>query len=279
VVRNRRGVALILVLSLLVVLGLVAFDVAARARAESNMLIDLKARAAGRYAAESGILMARTAVQRWVDSTPLPPERARLFHHLSTLNDSLTHIGVGAAEFDAAVLDLNARIDLIHSSVGTLQGLFSQFIPKDRAKTVALALKNEPISRFAELARVTGADDSLALSVAPYVTIWGDGLIDINTAPEAVLASLPGIGRAVAQRIVSRREAGEVFTSSDAFRPTSATGPVSAEGFPSLTVAPTRVMLVSRGWQPGSPMTHEIQAVYVLVGNLLVLQSWEERDR
>jgi general secretion pathway protein K len=279
VVRDRRGVALILVLSLLVVLGLVAFDVAARARAESNMLIDLKARAAGRYAAESGILMARTAVQQWVDSTPLPPERAKLFHHLSALNDSLTHIPLGGAEFDVAVLDLNARIDLNHSSVGTLQGLFGQFVSKDRATAIAAAIKQEPVSRFAELARVPGADDALALSVAPYVTIWSDGLVDINTAPEAVLASLPGIGRGIAQRIVSRREAGEVFTSSDTFRPTSASGPVSAEGFPSLTVAPTRVMLVSRGWQPGSPITHEIQAVYVIVGDLLVLQSWEERDR
>jgi type II secretory pathway component PulK len=278
VVRHRRGVALILVLSLLVVLGLVAFDVAARARAESNMLIDVKARAAGRYAAESGILMARTAVQHWVDSTPLPPERAKLFHHLSALNDSLTHIALGGAEFDAAVLDLNARIDLNHSSIGTLQGLFSQFVSNDRATQVAAALKTEPVSRFAELARVPGADDALALSVAPYVTIWSDGLVDINTAPEAVLAALPGIGRAVAQRILSRRDAGEVFTSSDTFRPTS-TGPVSAEGFPPLTVAPTRVMLVSRGWRPGSPITHEIQAVYVIVGDLLVLQNWEERDR
>ena len=278
-VRNRRGVALLLVLSLLVVLGVVAFDVAARARAESNMLTDLKARAAGRYAAESGILMARTAVQRWVDSTPLPPERAELFAHRSALSDALTHVKVGAAEFDAVVLDLNARIDLNLSSLGTLEGLFGQFASRDRARAVAEAIKREPVSRFAELARVPGADDSLALAVAPYVTIWGDGLIDINTAPEIVLASLPGIGRGVARRIVARREAGEVFTSGDVFRPTAPTGPASAEGFPALTVAPTRVMLVSRGWQPGSPVTHEIQATYMIVGSLLVLQNWEERDR
>jgi hypothetical protein len=268
-----------LVLSLLVVLGLVAFDVAARARAESNMLIEVKARAAGRYAAESGILMARTIVQRWIDSTPTPPARARLFHHLSELNDSLANIPVGAAEFDAAVLDLNARIDLNHSTVGTLQGLFGQFVSKGRAAALAQAIKREPVSRFAELSRVSGADDALALSVAPYVTIWSDGIIDINTAPEVVLASLPGIGRAVAQRIVSRREAGEVFTSSDTFRPTAPTGPVSVEGFPALTVAPTRVMLLSRGWLPGSPVTHEIQATYIVLGSLMTLQSWEERDR
>jgi type II secretory pathway component PulK len=197
---------------------------------------------------------------------------------VGALADSLTHVRVGDAEFDATVLDLNARIDLNHSSTGTLEGLFSQFTSRDRAKAVAEAIKREPVSRFAELARVPGADDALALSVAPYVTIWSDGIIDINTAPEVVLASLPGLGQAVARRIVSRRDAGEVFTSSDTFRPAS-TGPVSAEGFPALTVAPTRVMLVSRGWQPGSAVTHEIQATYVILGSLMVLQSWEERDR
>jgi general secretion pathway protein K len=277
-VKNRRGVALILVLSLLVMLGLVAFDVTTHARAETNMLIDLKARTAGRYAAESGVLMARTAVQQWLDSTPLPPARAKLFHQMSDLSNSLTHIRVGDAVFDAAVLDLNARIDLNHSSLGTLVGLFSQFVPKERAEAVAQAIKKESVSRFAELARVPGGDDSLALAVAPYVTIWGDGLIDINTAPEVVLASLPGLGPAVAQRIVSRREAGEVFASGDMFRPTDA-GPTSTEGFPSLLVAPTRIMLVSRGWLPGSPITHEIQATYTILGSLMVLQSWEERDR
>ena len=277
--KNRRGVALILVLSLLVMLGLVAFDVASRARAESNMLIELKARTAGRYAAESGILMARTAVQRWVDSAPVPAQRAKLFHSVGDLTDSLTHVRVGDAEFDAAVLDLNARIDLNHSSVGTLEGLFSQFVTKDRAAAVAQAIKQQPVSRFTELARIPGADDSLALAVAPYVTIWSDGIVDINTAPEVVLASLPGLGPTIARRIVGRREAGEVFSTSDQFRPTASGGPVSAEGFPSLAVAPTRVMLVSRGWLPGSPITHEVQATYVIIGSLMVLQSWEERDR
>jgi general secretion pathway protein K len=279
VMRNRRGVALIFVLSLLVVLGVVAVDVAARARAESNMLMDAKARAAGRYAAESGILIARTAVQQWLDTAPMPPQRAKLFRRLVARNDSMGRIDLGAAQFQTAILDLNARIDLNRSSQGSLAGLFSEFIPGSQAKDIAAALKREPISRFAELARVPGVDDSLALAVAPYVTIWGDGVIDINAAPEAVLAALPGIGRAVAQRIVARREAGEIFTSADAFRPQYQGGPVSAEGFPSLVVAPTRLMLVSRGWQRGFPIAHEIQAVYVVLGSTLTLQSWEERDR
>lgn len=60
--RNRRGVALILVLSLLIVLGLVAAEVASRARAEGRMIIAAQARAEARYAAESGVLMARSSI-------------------------------------------------------------------------------------------------------------------------------------------------------------------------------------------------------------------------
>jgi hypothetical protein len=46
-----------------------------------------------------------------------------------------------------------------------------------------------------------------------------------------------------------------------------------------MTVAPSRLLIVSRGWQSGSPTAHEIQAVYVVVGTRLTLQNWEERDR
>jgi hypothetical protein len=42
---------------------------------------------------------------------------------------------------------------------------------------------------------------------------------------------------------------------------------------------PTRLLVVSRGWQAGHPLTHEIQAVYAIVGSRLKLQSQLERDR
>jgi hypothetical protein len=37
-------------------------------------------------------------------------------------------------------------------------------------------------------------------------------------------------------------------------------------------------MLISRGWQEGHPLTHEIQAVYSILGRRLMLQAWWERD-
>jgi hypothetical protein len=38
------------------------------------------------------------------------------------------------------------------------------------------------------------------------------------------------------------------------------------------------LLLISRGWQDGHPLTHEIQAAYAIVGHRLVLQAWSERD-
>ena len=89
--------------------------------------------------------------------------------------------------------------------------------------------------------------------------------MNVNSAPEPVLAALPAVGSLTARNIVGRRRAGEVFTAATFGAPVS--------------IVSTRLMLVSRGWQRGHPLTHEIQAVYAVVGQRLVLEGWEERDR
>jgi hypothetical protein len=77
-----------------------------------------------------------------------------------------------------------------------------------------------------------------------------------------------------------------VFTSSD---PTRARRDLSTEPetmeeargsvpIPQTVVTPSRLLLISRGWQDGHPLTHEIQAAYSIVGHRLVLQAWSERD-
>jgi type II secretory pathway component PulK len=280
-----RGVALIFVLWLLVLLGAAATEVLAHVRTEGRMVSALESRTIGRYAAESGILMATAAIERRLDSAAEPGDRAAALRD-PALRDSLTDVPLGAARFGVAIVDLNARLDLNRTDERTLRNLFSEFTSPARAEAVVGAIKREPLTRLAELARVPGIDDSLALAVAPYVTVWGDGLVDLNGAPAAVLAAVPGVGSATAQTIVAQREAGHVFGSTDELRAAEqasapAAGPtdVGAVMSPLLTLAPTRLLLVSRGWQPGHPLTHEIQAVYVVLGRWMVLQRWEERDR
>ena len=42
---------------------------------------------------------------------------------------------------------------------------------------------------------------------------------------------------------------------------------------------PSRLLVISRGWLVGHPLTHEIQAVYAIVGTSLKLQGLQERDK
>jgi type II secretory pathway component PulK len=280
-----RGVALVFVLWLLILLGAAVSEVAAHVRTEGHIVSTLEARTIGRYAAESGILMATTAIEERLDSATAPGDRAAALRD-PDLRTSLADISLGTARFGVAIVDLNARLDLNRTDERTLRNLFEEFTTPGRAELVVSAIKRDPVLRLAELARVPGVDDSLALSVAPYVTVWSDGLVDVNAAPAAVLAAVPGIGAATAENIVAQREAGHLFGSPDDLRaaeqasaPVTGAADVGAVLSPLLTVAPTRLLLVSRGWQPGYPVTHEIQAVYVVLGHWLVLQRWEEHDR
>jgi type II secretory pathway component PulK len=110
------------------------------------------------------------------------------------------------------------------------------------------------------------------------VTVDGDTSIDVNAAPETVLAAVPEIGPAGARSIVSHRQRGGVFPSiSEVQWLLGGTGS-TAKTTPRLAITPERVLLVSHGRLAGHPLIHEIQAAYAIIGQRLILQSWRERD-
>src|SRR5207245_3976185 len=222
-----------------------------QARLEAEILSSLRARTVARYSAESGILAATVRIEALLDSTRSLPERITTFRELATRLAPLTDVDLGSGRFGVAVVDLNARIDLNRADEATLQGLFRQFTTDSHAEQVVASLKQAPLNRLGELAHIPGIDDSLALAVAPYVTVWSDGAVNINAAPEPVLAALPGISSALARSAVRRRETGELFmTPNDPFgqlgAPPQGAGVASAPP-PRLSVAPSRLLLVGRG--------------------------------
>ncbi len=279
---DRRGVALIFVLWLLVLLGVIVAEVVSQARMESEILSSLRSRTVARYSAESGILAATVRIEELLDSARSLPERITTFRELAARLAPLTDVDLGSGRFGVAVVDLNARIDLNRADEATLQGLFRQFTTDSHAEEVVAALKQAPLNRLGELAYIPGIDDSLALAVAPYVTVWSDGYVNINSAPEQVLMALPRVSTTVARNVVRRRETGEVFLTTDPVQPPSGrrAAPLAPTGgAPTLlSVMPSRILVVSRGWQDGHPLTHEIQAVYMIAGARLVLLAWQERD-
>ena len=296
---DRRGVALVVVLALLVALGLTAGVVARAVRLESNTVETLRARTVARYAAESGVVATEWRIQTLLDSLPLPAERAGAFRDPNVWLGPLAKAELGAARFQVVVVDLNARVDLNRSDSATVQGLFAQFTGESRAAGITAAIRTKPLYRVGELALVPGVDVKLAAAVAPYITVWSDGTVNLNSAPEPVLAAQPALGDAGARGIVERRRSGELFTSTTSIvrqdLPMTSpsmddtedasfgdvdqafTAAPAGQSLPAST-APTHFLVVSRGWRAGHPLTHEVQAVYAAMGTRLVLQMWQERD-
>jgi len=297
---DRRGVALMLALWLIIVLGVVATAITAASHADATLTWNLRARATGRYAAESGIVVAARQLETLAVETPSTEERARIFQDVDRHFRDWRDVAIGSGRFGIVVVDLNARMDLNHGDAVMLRAFFAQFTDGARAERAAAVLadwidaddltrpggaesreyvaagspylpRNAPLDRLDDLAHMLAVDDSLAAAVAPFVTVDGDGLVNLNSAKEPVLAALPGVGAASARALVARRLAGETFTALDELR---SMGPA----FPRLAVIPTRLLIVSRGWVAGNPLTHEIQAVYGVAGNRLFLLAWRERD-
>ena len=246
---------------------------------EAGILSSLRSRTVARYSAESGILAATVRIETLLDSMRSLPERITALRDLNARLTSLNDVDLGSGRFGVAVVDLNARIDLNHADAATLQGLFQQFTTDQRAEEVVALLKQAPLNRLGELAHIPGIDDSLALAVSPYVTVWSDGFVNINSAPERVLAALPGVSSATARSILRRRETGEVFLATTGLLgPLSGTPGKANAPTPRVSAMPSRLLIVGRGWQDGHPLTHEIQAVYLVAGARLVLLAWQERD-
>ena len=306
--RSRRGVALMLVLWLIVLLGTVAAGVVSAAHVETDRVANLRGRVVARYAAESGVAAAAARLNALLGAARSAEEQALVFRDLEQEFAEMRDVALGGARFGVTVVDLNARVDLNASDDVTLLGFFGQFVGAPMASALVSALDdwkdlddrprpggaeaadyaragspfrptNHPLRRLDELTRIVGFTDSLASAVAPYVTVAGDGKINVNTAPEPVLASIPHLGREAARAIVSWREAGQVFgTTADMFGAFQRAHFSQAIAMWTLVTTSTRLLVVSRGWAPGHPLTHEVQAVYDLTGGRLVLRGWTERD-
>jgi general secretion pathway protein K len=306
--KARRGVALMLVLWLIVVLGTIATGVVAATRSEADQIGNLRARALARYAAESGVLAAAARLNELLAAARTSEEQAAVFRNLDEHFGALRDVPLGAARFGVAVVDLNARIDLNAADDLTLLAFFGQFVGSQAASALMNALQdwkdlddrprpagaeaadyartgspfrptNRALRRLDELPRIVGFTDELTRKVAPYVTVDGDGKINLNTAPETVLAAIPRVGSDGARTVVSWREGGEVFSSiADVFGAFQRARMSQSIAMWTLATTPTRLLIVSRGWEASRPLTHEVQAVYHLTGGQLTLRVWTERD-
>ncbi|OGX22908.1 MAG: hypothetical protein A3J51_00810 [Omnitrophica WOR_2 bacterium RIFCSPHIGHO2_02_FULL_45_21] len=124
---------------------------------------------------------------------------------------------------DGANLDNNARaafVELLKILLACddeeAKGLVDRFvdwIDKDRE---AYPAKNLPLDRLEELSMIEGFKPETANKLKDYVTIYGDGAININSAPKEILLAL-GLSEESAYDILSYRKGvdGKIATEDD----------------------------------------------------------------
>ena len=244
---RRRGVALLLVLWLVVVLGAIGSSVVVVVRERLHVATNLRDRVAGRAAAESGIVLLVQAMEDSLARIGAGPQRDRYLNSVGgNGNDKAT---LGDAHFSVTCEDVNARLDINLADESALTRFFAGFTSPARAGEIAQAIRRRtgstvpggiarPLLDVGAIGAVAGVDDRLLDAVTPFLTVDGDGNVSLQHVAPPV-------------RLVA---AGQVVT------------------------APTRLMLVSRGARTGSTLTHVIEAVYAIQGSQLAIVRWRERD-
>ncbi|MFH0753700.1 MAG: hypothetical protein V2A70_03965 [Candidatus Omnitrophota bacterium] len=75
-------------------------------------------------------------------------------------------------------------------------------------------MKDDPFERIDELLLVKGIDSKIYEAIFPFVTVYGDGRVNINTASSKVLMAL-GLESAVAQKILRVRQGADKLDATD----------------------------------------------------------------
>jgi hypothetical protein len=198
-----------------------------------------------RHAAESGVVNARALIEAALDSDAGDTSiggrgpTSALLNDLPSLLGSHSNLQLGEGRATVSLIDVNARLDLNLADETALAALLASLTDAVEARAVARALRQgAPYEGTAELGRVPGLRSELANLLAPLVTTDGDGTINRRTAPPAVLAAAHG----------------------------------------ELRDAPTRILIVSRGWRDGHPLSFEVQTLHAVEGRRLVPLRSRERD-
>jgi general secretion pathway protein K len=244
----RRGVALLLVLGLIVLVGAATAGLATSARAATDEASGLRARATTRAMAESGITAAAVALHALMQSGDSTAMNAIALD--GTAGRAIASDTLDDGAFVVAAQDPSSQLDLNRAEFDALTALLRTVLPPERAQRVAVTIdqRRQPVPGLrvqrtalrdiSELRLVPGMTADAFARLAPFVTVDGDGSINRVTA----------------------------------------SAPVQSVATGSMINAPTRMVLVARGWRIGHPLTHEITAVFDVTTPEPRVISWRERD-
>ncbi len=257
---RRRGVALVMVLWIVVILGGLGAQVMATSRTSAGVATNTRAATVARYAAESGIVATVAEIEQRLEALVDSTDRAAYLNALAPT--ARAEVALGDGRFAVAIVDPGTRLDVNAAPEERLARLLETFTDQARAAATARAIREvierpaapgdtrlattdgalrfvTPIRSLDALRRIPGVDVEALDRAAPYLTVDGDGTVNREMASDTV------------QRVAFGEQRSE----------------------------PSRLLLIARGWHRGAALTHEVQGVYAVSGTALVLVHWREQGR
>ena len=135
-------------------------------------------------------------------------------------------------------IDKNNEPEQYGAEVGFYQSLIPAYSPK-----------NGPLDTLEELHMVKGVTDEVYKKIAPYLTVYGDGKINVNTADRLVLQSLTeGIDETMIRRVIDNRPYENKTKFRDGLSSAEVWGRITKEGVePSLDTKSNVFSIVAEG--------------------------------
>ncbi|HEX7119608.1 MAG TPA: hypothetical protein VF212_12510 [Longimicrobiales bacterium] len=266
----RRGYALVVVLWALVVVGALAAEFHVTARADRRAAANLRAITMAKWAARAGLAFAVAELDRRTTGPTAALDLARAGD--AVVPD--TTLALGPTTTRVRVRDARARLHLNRAGAAEwIELLRALGVPGPVAASAAQRIADGAGTYRSpdDLRAIPGLAPSLLRELAAYVTSTGDGRINVNSAAEPVLRTLPAIDSAAARRLALRRRVAplrSVFDILDALPPGRRDAAVRVIGTLEERTAfgPRDVEIVSTADAAGTGIRAEIRATARLAG-------------
>ena len=244
--RARRGVALLAALWLVVAIAAVALQFSIEAHDRRTVGILASERGIQRAAAMGALALTQAKLEYALSVAPTGASVQKLSSSDPWMGVDSMYSGtvlVDSMPVDVQARDLGERLNINSLNEAELQTFFS-FLLDDYEKSTQLSQTildwrdadstprpngaerdayikanmlalptNGPFREVEELRNVMGMTPEIYAKAAPYLTTRGNGAVNLNTAPPAVLRTLPGMTDATLNRILQLRSQGQRITS------------------------------------------------------------------
>ena len=296
----RRGAALLVAVGMLVLICSASFELTIAARPQRLGVANVAEHAQLSAAATAGVEHARARLLQWLQVGEMQSVREpqRTMDAWSAAAGTVFGSQLdGQLQYRVELHDAGVQLPLNSASEDQLRTLFlSLGIDARRADRLAQAIADwrdgdqlrrlngaeqldylregramlpddGPFAVVGAIRFVIGMDDSLYRLVAPQLTVFGSGRIDINAAARPVLLTLAGMSEEAVSRILQDRKGGRRVTDLNRFAEQLSPAArqrlrANLQALQATTVLEAReIHVVSEAWRTGSSNRLRIDAI------------------